>query len=166
MRPILLILTPARVSDSCVDEAVSAARKGGADLVAVFVLDTSISADFRARLRDSGSLGGAPSDQLVALMRDEQERQGRQELVRIERLAGEMHVPVRTRLVVGELVECSLAVAREEAASAIFVTRRDRPAISRIVGGSAVKDLSDAAPCEVLVHEAREQKRGRDREEG
>lgn len=155
MKPILLILTPARVSDSCVEEAISAARTGGAELVGVFVLDTSISADFRSRLRDSGSLGGAPSDELVSLMRDEQERQGRQELERVERMASASHVPVRTRLVVGELVGCSLEVAREEGASAIFVTRRDRPALSRLVAGSAVKDLSDAAPCDVTVHDAR-----------
>ena len=154
MKRILLILTPARVSDSCVDEAMSAAAGPDSELVAVFVLDTSISADFRARLRDSGSLGEGPSGDIVVAMREEQERQGREELARVERLASERGVAVRTRLVVGELVGCSLEAAQQESPEAIFVTRRGRPAISRLVAGSAVKDLSEAAPCEVLVHEA------------
>lgn len=153
MKRVLLILTPARVSSSCVEEALGAARSGDAELVALFVLDTTISADFRARLRDSGSLGEVPSDQLVFAMREEQERQGREELARIEELAQARGVKARSRLVVGELVSCSLEVAREESAATIFVTRRGRPALSRLVGGSAVQDLKDAAPCEVLVHD-------------
>ena len=152
MERILLILTPARVSDASVEEAIAAAATSGGELVAVFVLDTSISADFRARLRDSGSLGEAPSDSLVTAMREEQERQGRQELQRVEGLAADMDVQVRTRLVKGELVRCSLEEARREAASAIFVTRRERPALSRLVAGSAVQDLKDAAPRRVRVH--------------
>jgi nucleotide-binding universal stress UspA family protein len=154
VKRILLILTPARVSDSCVEEALGAASGSDAELVAVFVLDTTISADFRARLRDSGSLGEAPSGQLVAAMREEHERQGREELARVEGLATARGVKVRTRLVVGELVGCSLEAAEREAASAIFVTRRGRPAISRLVAGSAVRKLEEAAPCEVLVHDA------------
>jgi nucleotide-binding universal stress UspA family protein len=151
---ILLILTPARVSDTCVNEAIQAAVDKTAELVAVFVLDTSMSADFHSKLRDSGSLGEAPSDRLVAAMREEQERQGRDELVRVEALAADSGVSVRTRLVVGELVGCSLEAAQQEGASAIFVTRRVRPAISRLVAGSAVRELEEAAPCEVLVHDA------------
>ena len=161
LRPVLLILTPARVSDSCVEEALSAAGAGGAELVVVFVLDMTTSADFRARLRDSGSLGEAPSDQLVAAIREEQERQGWQELKRIENLARARGVAIRTRLVVGELVGCSLEAARQETASAIFVTRRGRPALSRLVAGSAVGDLKEAAPCAVLVHDAKGVRLGR-----
>ncbi len=160
MKRILLILTPARVSNSCVDEALAAAEKSLAELVAVFVLDTTISADFRSRLRDSGSLGEAPSDQLVVAMREEQERQGRDELRRVEELARARGVEIRTRLVVGEFVGCSLEAAQREAAEAIFVTRRGRPAISRFVAGSAVHDLSEAAPCEVLVHDAERATKG------
>ncbi|MFH1502704.1 MAG: universal stress protein [Candidatus Eisenbacteria bacterium] len=163
MKRILLILSPARVSDSCVDEALKAAAQGQAELVTVFVLDTTISADFRSRLRDSGSLGEAPSDQLVAAMREEQERQGREELARVEELAAARGVSIRTRLVVGELVGCSLEAAQQESASAIFVTRRGRPAISRLVAGSAVRELADAAPCEVLVHDAGDARKGGDR---
>ncbi|MBD3349300.1 MAG: hypothetical protein GF400_08925 [Candidatus Eisenbacteria bacterium] len=154
MKRILLILTPARVSDASVEEALTAAEQPDTELVAVYVVDTTISADFRSRLRDSGSLGEVPSDELMETMREEQERQGREELARIERLAADRGVSVRTRLVKGEMVRCSLEEARREGASAIFVTRRDRPALSRLVVGSAVRDLEEAAPCRVLVHDA------------
>jgi len=154
LKHILLILTPSRVSDLSVEEALTAAESPDTELAVVFVLDTTLSSDFRARLRDSGSLGEAPSDQLVAAMRDEQERQGHDELERVRALAAERGLAVRTRMVRGELVRCSLEEARRESASAIFVTRRERPALSRLVAGSAVEDLREAAPCTVLVHDA------------
>lgn len=154
MKRILLILSPARVSASCIDGALRAAESGRAELVVVFVLDTSISDDFQARLRDMGFLGEVPSSQLIAAMREEQARQGREELARVEGLARGRGIGVRAEFIEGEFVTCSLAVAGRESADAIFVARRGRPALSRIVAGSAVNDLRDAASCRVLIHDA------------
>lgn len=154
MKRIMLILSPARVSASCIDGALDAAEAHRAELVVVFVLDTTASDDFQARLHDLGLLGEAPSSQLMAAMRGEQAKQGREELARVARLAGARGLRVRTELIEGELVGCSLEAASRESADAIFITRRERPALSRIVGGSAVRDLSDAASCRVLIHDA------------
>ena len=152
MKRILLILSPARVSASCIEGALEASESASAELVVVFVLDTTVSDDFQARLHDMGFLGEAPSSQLMAAMREEQTRQGREELNRVARLAEARGIAVRTEFVEGELVTCSLAAAGRESADAIFVARRERPALSRIVGGSAVNDLRNAARCRVLIH--------------
>ena len=157
MKRILLILSPARVSSSCAEEAAEAARRAGAELVAVFILDTSMSDDVQKRLQDTGFLGEIPSEKLISTVREEQERQGTEALERIGRIARQRGVGFRSRLAVGEFVTTSLEVAREEDAEAIFVARRDRPAFSRLVAGSAVRDLEESAPCRVLVRDAEEE---------
>lgn len=156
MRRILLILAPSRVSASCVDEAIDEAQRREAELVALFVLDTAVSEDMQARLQDTGFLGEIPSGQFMEAMRREQERQGRRELGRIEGAAASRGVAIRTEFVVGEFLQRSLEAAKHECAEAIFVARRDRPRLSRLVGGSPVDELRDAAPCTVLVHDSAE----------
>jgi nucleotide-binding universal stress UspA family protein len=152
LKRILLILAPSRVSTTCVGEAVEEARRRGAELVALFVLDTAISEDMQTRLQDAGFLGETPSGQLIEAMRREQERQGKRALAGIEELARGSGVEVRTRLVVGEFLRTSLEAANQESPEAIFVARRDRPRLSRLVGGSPVNELKSTAPCAVLVH--------------
>jgi nucleotide-binding universal stress UspA family protein len=149
---ILLILAPSRISSTCIDEAIAESKRRGAELVALFVLDTAISEDVQTRLQDAGFLGETPSGQYIDAMRREQERQGRGELARIEALATTHGVVVRTDFVVGEFLQRSLEAARQESAEAIFVARRDRPRLSRLVGGSPINELRSTAPCAVLVH--------------
>jgi nucleotide-binding universal stress UspA family protein len=148
-----LILAPSRISAVCVDEAIEEARRRGAELVALFVLDTAISEDVQARLQDAGFLGETPTSRFMEAMRLEQERQGRSELRSVEDLARSRGVAVRTEFVVGEFLSRSLEAAARETADAIFVTRRDRPRISRLVGGSPVNELKSSAPCAVLIHD-------------
>lgn len=156
MKRILLILAPSRISSTCVDEAIEETKRRGAELVALFVLDTAISDDVQTRLQDAGFLGEAPSGQFIDAMRREQERQGRGELERIEEAAKSLGVAIRTEFVVGEFVQRSLEAARQESAEAIFVARRDRPRLSRLVGGSPINELKSTAPCAVLVHNGEE----------
>lgn len=155
MKRILLLLSPSRVSSRCVDAAIGAAVKEEGELVAFYILDTSISDDVKERLQDLGFLGEKPSGQLLEEMRREQKRQGKGELARVRELAGRRGIDCRTDLVEGEFLASSLEVAKRESADAIFVTRRERPAISRLVAGSAVASLQSAAPCRVLVHDSR-----------
>jgi len=156
VKRILLILAPSRISSTCVDEAIEETKRRGAELVALFVLDTAISDDVQTRLQDAGFLGEAPSGQFIDAMRREQERQGRGELERIEEAAKSLGVAIRTEFVVGEFVQRSLEAARQESAEAIFVARRDRPRLSRLVGGSPINELKSTAPCAVLVHNGEE----------
>jgi len=150
---MLLLLSPARVSSACVGEALDEASRTEAELVAYFILDTTISEDLRKRVHDMGFLGEAPSDDFMKAMRREQELQGREELERVGELAKERGVPFRSEFVVGDFLTRSLSAADREHPEAIFVSRRERTAIARLVEGSAVRELEASAPCEVLVHE-------------
>ncbi len=150
---MLLLLSPARVSSSCVDEALDQAAESNAELVAYFILDTTISENLRKRIHDMGFLGDAPSDEFMKAMRHEHELQGREQLERIGERAGELGIPYRSELVIGDFLTKSLAAADREHPEAIFVSRRERTVIARLVEGSAVRELEASAPCEVLVHD-------------
>ena len=153
MKRMLLLLSPARVSPVCVEEALEEASESDAELVAYFILDTTISEDLRKRIHDTGFLGGAPSDDFMKAMRREHELQGREQLERIGERASEQGIPYRSEFVIGDFLTSSLAAADREHPEAIFVSRRERTAIARLVEGSAVRELEASAPCEVLVHD-------------
>jgi len=150
---MLLLLSPARVSSVCVDEALEGAATSSAELVAYFILDTTISEELKKRIHDMGFLGDAPSDDFMKAMRREHELQGREQLERIGALAAERGIRFRSEFVVGDFLTSSLAAAEREHPEAIFVSRRERTVISRLMEGSAVRELEVSAPCEVLVHD-------------
>lgn len=154
MKRILLLLSPSRLSSTCVEQALRAAAAPDTSLSVVFILDTSMSEDVRARLKDLGFLGKLPSAQLLDEVRGEQERQGRQELARIEAEAERAGVSLSTSLVTGDFLSTSLEIARSETADVIFVARRERPRLSRLIGGSDAEDLRESAPCAVVIHES------------
>lgn len=153
MERIVLILSPSRVSSMCVERALSAAAGSGGELAAFYIIDATLSEEMQERLHNLGFLGEAPSSRFMQAMRREHQRQGKKELHRIERLAHNRGVPCRTELLEGDFLTMSLEVVERESADTVFVVRRDRPKLSRIVGGSAVSDLESSAPCEVVVHE-------------
>lgn len=155
MKRILVILSPSRMSSECVEWALSAAEKEGGELVAVFILDTTVSLEVQERLDDLGFLGSTPSGQFMDAMRREQERQGTRELERIRRAAEDRNTTCRTMLLEGDFLGRSLEVAEGEEADAIFVARRERPRLSRLVSGSQVNALRSCAPCRVLVVDGR-----------
>lgn len=155
MKRILLLVSPSRISSTCIDRAFRAAAEPDTELTVVFILDTTMTEDVRARLKDLGFLGKLPSSRLLSELRGEQERQGREELARIEREAERLGVRLTTKLVVGDFLSESLEVADTEAADVIFVARRERPRLSRLIGGSDAEDLRDSAPCRVVIHEAK-----------
>jgi nucleotide-binding universal stress UspA family protein len=150
---IILILSPSRVSSACVERALSAAAGTHGELVAFYIIDATLSEDMQDRLHDLGFLGEAPSNRFMRAMRREHQRQGRRELERISGLARDRGVVCRTELLEGDFLTISLEIVERESADAVFVVRRDRPKLSRIVGGSAVSDLENSAPCEVVVHD-------------
>jgi nucleotide-binding universal stress UspA family protein len=150
---VLLILSATRMSASCIDAALAAAEREQAELVVLYILDTLEATEVEDRILHEGFLGEAPSGKLLRAVRRERKRQGMQELADVARKAESAGVPCRTDLVEGEFVSRSLDAAQLEAPAVIYVARRERPALSRLVAGSPVEELKEAAPCEVQIHE-------------
>jgi nucleotide-binding universal stress UspA family protein len=150
---VLLILSATRMSVSCIDAALAAAAREEAELVVLYILDALETADVGKRITHEGFLGGAPSGKLLREMRRERKRQGTQWLAEVAKRAEQQGVTCRTELVEGEFVSRSLDAAQEEAPSVIYVAKRERGTLSRLVSGSPVEELKQAAPCEVAIHE-------------
>ncbi len=153
MKRVLLVLSASRVSNSCVDGALDAAGSENAELVVLFILDTVMPHDVQERMSHEGFLGEAPSGRLLLAMRRELKRQGINELAEVARAAEKRGITHRTELVEGEFLMRALEAAQTEAPAVIFVAKRERAALSRLVSGSQAKELKDAVPCDVMIHE-------------
>jgi nucleotide-binding universal stress UspA family protein len=149
----LLILSPSRVSDSCIEDALDSAEKDGVELVVLYIVDAAIPDDVQERMSDEGFLGEAPSGRLLRAVRRERKRQGVSELADIVEMAEQRGIAVRSDLVEGEFLTQALAAAQKEAPGVIFVAKRERPALTRLVSGSLAEELKEAAPCTVRIHE-------------
>jgi len=136
---VLLVLSASRVSNSCVDGALDAAGSEGAELVVLFILDTVMPRDVQERMSHEGFLGEAPSGRL-------------NELAEVARAAERRGITHRTELVEGEFLMRALEAAQAEAPTVIFVAKRKRAALSRLVSGSRAEELKDAAACDVMIH--------------
>ncbi len=149
----LLILSTSRLSNSCVDEALDNAEREKAELVVLYIVDTAMPNDVQERMSDEGFLGEAPSGRLLRAVRRERKRQGMGELADIVRRAERRGIACRSDLVEGEFLTRALTAAQNEAPTVIFVARRERAALARLMSGSLAEELKDAAPCEVMIHE-------------
>ena len=152
MKRTLLILSPSRVSSTCVERALASAERAGGELVVVYILDTALAGDIQERIQDVGFIGDAPSARFLDAVKEEHRRRGEAELGRIAGLAEARGVALSGELVEGEFLRLSLAAAERVAPIEIFVARQDRPALSRLVIGSDVKRLARDASCEVNVY--------------
>ncbi len=153
MKRVLLVLSASRVSNSCVGGALDAAGSENSELVVLFILDTVMPRDVQERMSHEGFLGEAPSGRLLLAMRRELKRQGINELAEVARAAEKRGITHRTELVEGEFLMRALEAAQTEAPAVIFVAKRERAALSRLVSGSQAKELKDAVPCDVMIHE-------------
>jgi nucleotide-binding universal stress UspA family protein len=153
LKRVLLILSVSRVSPTCVDDALATAEKENAELVALYIVDTVGPRGVQEQVSHEGFLGEAPSGRLLRALRRERKRQGTNELAEIARRAEERGIECRTDLVEGEFLSRALTAAQTEAPAVIFVAKRERAALSRLVSGSQAEELKEAAPCEVTIHE-------------
>lgn len=153
MKRVLLILSVSRVSSSCVDDALTTAERENAELVVLFILDTVGPRGVHESVSHEGFLGEAPSGRLLRALRRERKRQGAGELAAIASRAERRGIECRTDLVEGEFLSRALTAAQTEAPAVIFVAKRERAALARLMSGSRAEELKEAAPCEVMIHE-------------
>ena len=151
MPKIMLLLSFLRRSPRCIEMALKIAGTRRAELLVLFVLDQEIPQAVTRKLTEEGWLGGKPSEQLLAALRQEYEEQAQAKLREVEEAAQAEAIPVRTFSRQGPFVQEALQLLAQEHISLIIVTRRKRSRLSRFLFGSAVTDLIGQAPCPVQV---------------
>lgn len=154
MKKILLILSFLRRSSKTIDAAIQLAKEKNAELIIFFVLDIEYANNIARKLTVEGWIGEKPSEQLYISLLKEYKSQAEQLIAEIERRAKREKIATRSIIKSGAVLPETLRVASLEDPELIVITRRKRSSLSRLILGSAVKDLKKQAPCEVKIIDA------------
>jgi len=148
---IMLLLSFLRRSPQCIELALQIAAERQAELIVLFVLNEEVMTKVTKKLTEDGWIGGKPSEQFLAALRQEYREQAQAKIQEVEAAARLKKISVRSFSREGNLVEEALALLAQEKIDLVIVTRRKRSRLSRFLFGSAVADLMMQAPCPVKV---------------
>jgi nucleotide-binding universal stress UspA family protein len=148
---IMLLLSFLRRSPQCIELALQMAAERKAELIVLFVLNDEVMSKVAKKLTEDGWIGGKPSEQFLAALRQEYREQAQAKIQEVEKAARAKGISLRSFSRQGDLVKEALALLNEEKIDLVIVTRRKRSRLSRFLFGSAVADLMLQAPCPVKV---------------
>ena len=148
---IMLLLSFLRRSPRCIELALQTAAARQAELIVLFVLDEEVLKTVTKKLTEDGWIGGKPSEQFLAALRQEYREQAQAKIQEVEKAARLKGISVKSFSREGNLVKEALALRQQEKIDLVIVTRRKRSRLSRFLFGSAVADLMMQAPCPVKV---------------
>jgi len=148
---IMLLLSFLRRSPQCIELALQMAAERQAELIVLFVLNEDVMTKVTKKLTEDGWIGGKPSEQFLAALRQEYREQAQTKIREVEQAARIKGIALRSFSREGDLVQEALALLEQEKIDLVIVTRRKRSRLSRFLFGSAVADLMMQAPCPVKV---------------
>jgi nucleotide-binding universal stress UspA family protein len=153
VKNLLLVLTTSGTSERALDFAVEAAKMEGANLIALYLLETELAREVFDRFSDIGFIGDRPSMELTeAIMKDYRQR-GYEELGRVQVKAMEEGVGYEPLMEQGDYIEKVLEVIRDRNIDVAVVVRRKPSALLRYFSRSVADELAERAPCKVHVFE-------------
>ena len=151
MKKVLLILSTSRTSEKAVDFAVKKAKELGAELVALYILETGLANELFDRFTDIGFIGDRPSSQISEAIMKEYRQRGYEELGKVQIKAMEEGVSFEPLMEQGEFIQKALEVIEQRDVELAVVTRRRKGAFLRYFSRSLADELKDEAPCEVVI---------------
>jgi nucleotide-binding universal stress UspA family protein len=142
VKNLLLVLTSSATSDKALDFAIETAKKEGAKLVALYLIETELAEEVFDKFSDIGFIGERPSMELTeAVMKDYRQR-GYEELGHVQIKAMEEDLPYDLIMEQGAYLESVLEVITERGVETAVVSR-----------SSVADELSKSAPCKVHIFE-------------
>lgn len=153
MRNILLILSTSRTSSNALEYAVTMAKKEGAKLIALYIIETELVDEVFDKFTDIGFIGDKPSAQLTEAIMKEYRQRGYEELGRVQIRAMEEGVDFDPLMEQGDFVEKALEVIERCNVDMAVTTRRRQSVFFRYLPLSTVDELKENAPCGVEVFE-------------
>ena len=151
MKKILLILSFLRNTPESASEAINIAKQNRAELVVLFVLDIEFAENIVNKLTDEGWIGVKPSEQLYMSLLREYKLQSEARTSEIEEQAKKEDVKVRSIIKSGAILEQTLKIVTLENPDLIFISRRKRSSLSRLIFGSLANALQKRVRCEVRI---------------
>jgi nucleotide-binding universal stress UspA family protein len=151
MKDVLLVLTSPGAPEEAIDYALDRAKKSGAGLVALFLVEAGVANEVFDTFSDIGFTGDRPSAQLSeALLREYRER-GREELDRVKARAERAGVAFDSSLDQGDYVTKVLGEIKGRQATLAVLVRRKTRRLFKYFSLSLADEVKVKAPCEVVV---------------
>lgn len=152
MKNILLILTNTRMSDESINTAIQTVKDKNTKLIILFVIDEERSAQsVITKLIDEGWMGSKVSEDLYRSIENEFKSCCRTKIEEIEQRTNNEGIECKTIIKKGDFVEEVLKTIEEENVDMSIITRRKRSNLSRLIFGSAVKDIQTMCKCAVKI---------------
>ncbi len=141
MTRILLVLSTTRYSkrslELAVDEAREACSQGPVQLSLLYIRETAAMAQVSASVDGQGFLGLEPQDEILHSLEQQHHATALRRIARFQRLAGELPgVELSCEEVQGDFVELARKRALEGEVDVVFLTRADKPFVSRLLFGN------------------------------
>ncbi len=152
-KKILLVLSAAVESQRAIEHAVSEAKSCGAQLIALFLLDTTLATNAMEKLTDRGFIGEKPSTELSEAMVKDARQRGYEDLGVVQIKAMEEGVDFVPLMEEGDFQKKILEVIDEQQASLAVVTKKKEGTLSKYFSTPASEELKKNAPCTVVVFE-------------
>jgi hypothetical protein len=153
MKKVLFVLPPSGATDTAIESAVKRAKKDGAVLAALYLLEAGAASDVFDKFTDIGFIGDRPSSQVSESLMKQQRQIGYEELGRVQIKAMEEGVDFEPVMEHGAPLERVLSLIASLDASAVIIVRKKQKAIFKYFSRSLADDVKEKASCEVVVIE-------------
>ncbi|MBI5561264.1 MAG: universal stress protein [Deltaproteobacteria bacterium] len=156
MKKVLLVLSTSGTGQEVIDYAVGRARKEGAGLIALYILETGLANGVFDTFTDVGFIGDKPSQDLSEAIMKEYRQRGYEELGRVQVKAMEEAVDFEPLMEDGGYVEKTLeAIEGRGVLAAVLVKRREKMFL-KYFSISHADEVKAQARCEVVIFTERE----------
>lgn len=151
MKKVLFVIPPSGATDSAIEEAVKRAKKDGASLAALYLLEAGAASDAFDKFTDIGFIGDRPSAEVSESLMKQQRQSGYEELGRVQIKAMEEGVDFEPLMETGEPVSTVLSLIESMGVSVAVLVKKRQKAIFKYFSRSLADDIKEKAPCEVVV---------------
>lgn len=151
MKNVLLVLSTSGTDDKVINYAVARAKKEGAGVIALYILDPGLANSVFDNFTDIGFIGDKPSSELSEAIMKEYRQRGYEELGRVQIKAMEEAVGFEPLMEQGGCVEKTLdVIAGRDVSVAVLVKRKQR-SLYKYFTVSHTDEVKKAAGCEVVI---------------
>ena len=146
MKRILLVLATTRYSHASVTHALQEAAKlqtdGPVELQVLYIIETAELAKVRASIDEDGWLGAQPQRQVIDTLARQHHRTARRRIQQARKQAREQGLEITVDELEGDYVDLASKAALERDVDVVFMTRADKPFITRFLFGSDAEKVA------------------------
>lgn len=153
MKKVLLVLSTSGTSEEAIDSAVKRAKKDGATLAALYLLEKGLASEISEKFTDIGFIGDKPSTEISESIMKQQRQIGYEELGRVQIKAMEEGVGFEPVMEHGAPLERVLSLIASMDIGTVIIVRKKQKAIFKYFSRSLADEVKEKASCEVVVIE-------------